>query len=690
MIRKMMLIALVVALPMKLYPQCNTVNATTCQCFDSTSSDCDLLPNIEIGHPPFYSSGTYGIIEYSQTGNGVNNGRLKITVSTPNTGHGPLELRATDIYVCGMDTFTGTVPAICPDGISFPKILINQRIYHKTNNAMSYYDRAAGTMTYHPSHGHMHVDSWGIYTLRLQTPDPNPLNWTIVGTGTKLAFCVEDYASCPNYPNHCLDSLGNSLNFASDFPNYGLGGANYSCSAVVQGISSGFVDIYWTALDGMWINLPPTTCNGDYWIVVQIDPENKFIEENENDNIYAAPITLTQQIAANGNGYASITPYITQNICSGGSVTLTANAGIAFPGSTFLWSNGETTQAINVNTAGNYSVIVTSPCGTTSTTPVTVNTNSASVPTVQSDTICDSGQATLYASVVSGNIKWYDAPVSGTLLATGPILVTPVINATTAYYADNTEIYSNAQNDFAAPHTNTIGAGANYANNTAFIVFNALSDFTLASVKVYAHGAGNRTIELRDVGNNVQQTATVNLPTGESRAVLNFPITTGTYYRLGLNTGSNANLYRNSGGVSFSYTINNIVTIFNSSSGNANYYFFYDWEVLYDSYCVSPRIADTAYVENCTGISQQNFNNEILIYPNPANRQFTIAFENYSSSDVSIEVTDVTRKVVYKDIKYNITGNYKNTIDLKDASNGFYFVKIKAGKKEVKRKITLE
>ena len=145
MIRKMMLITLIIALPVKLYPQCNTVNATTCECFDSTSSDCDLLPNIEIGHPPFYSSGTYGIIEYSQTGNGVNNGRLKITVSTPNTGHGPLELRATDIYVCGNDTFTGTAPAICPDGISFPKILINQRIYHKTNNAMSYYDRAAGT-----------------------------------------------------------------------------------------------------------------------------------------------------------------------------------------------------------------------------------------------------------------------------------------------------------------------------------------------------------------------------------------------------------------------------------------------------------------------------------------------------------------------------------------------------------------
>ncbi len=248
-------------------------------------TDCDLLPDIQIGHPPFYDLGaTYGVIEYSQTGHGVDNGRLKVSVSTPNPGFGPLEIHTTNVFVCGTDTFVGTAPSICPDGISYPRILINQRIYHKNANNMTYYDRAAGTMTYHPTHSHMHVDNWGNYTLRTRdTTELNPLNWPILGFGTKLAFCVMDYGTCSGWANHCLDTAGNSLNNNSDFPNYGLGGGYYNCSSVVQGISAGYLDIYWTSLDGMWIDIPPGTCNGDYWIVTEVDPNQIFPGVGRNE-----------------------------------------------------------------------------------------------------------------------------------------------------------------------------------------------------------------------------------------------------------------------------------------------------------------------------------------------------------------------------------------------------------------------
>ncbi len=81
----------------------------------------------------------------------------------------------------------------------------------------------------------------------------------------------------------------------------------------------------------------------------------------------ATPVTVTVNplpdatIAANGS----------TTICTGDSVTLTSSAG-----SSYLWSTGATTQAITTQTAGNYSVTVTSAAGCTRTslnTAVTVN-----------------------------------------------------------------------------------------------------------------------------------------------------------------------------------------------------------------------------------------------------------------------------------------------------------------------------
>ena len=138
--------------------QCTTTNATSCVCATSGSTNCDLLPDIIIGTPPLTVTGTYGIIEYSQSGNGSNDGRLRISVSTPNIGKGPLEVRSTSTFICGTDTLTGTAPTTCPNTGLPPLQLIKQRVYHKNGNTMSFYDRDAGSMTYHPTHGHMHVN----------------------------------------------------------------------------------------------------------------------------------------------------------------------------------------------------------------------------------------------------------------------------------------------------------------------------------------------------------------------------------------------------------------------------------------------------------------------------------------------------------------------------------------------------
>jgi hypothetical protein len=91
--------------------------------------------------------------------------------------------------------------------------------------------------------------------------------------------------------------------------------------------------------------------------------------------------------------------------CQGGSVTLTSSTG-----SSYLWSNGATTQSITVSNSGNYTVQVTNASGcqgaASSAVGVTVN------PLPQAPTITQSGN-TLSSNAASGN-QWY---FNGTVIA---------------------------------------------------------------------------------------------------------------------------------------------------------------------------------------------------------------------------------------------------------------------------------
>jgi hypothetical protein len=92
-------------------------------------------------------------------------------------------------------------------------------------------------MTYHPSHGHIHVDNWADFTLRSNNGDPNPRNWPIVckdflsigvkyfsAAGHKVSFCLINIGSCLEANNFggCENNLGEEMTL-DDMPNYGFG-----------------------------------------------------------------------------------------------------------------------------------------------------------------------------------------------------------------------------------------------------------------------------------------------------------------------------------------------------------------------------------------------------------------------------------------------------------------------------------
>ena len=573
---------------------CTTTNASGCQCKDNSQTDCDLLPDITISD---YAILNYlgGPTEYSQSGNGANDGRLRVTGSTPNIGVGSFTVGSVSMWTCGVDTFTNYNTAL--QSCQYPKQLIKQKVYHKNQNTMTYSERWAGSMTYHPTHGHMHVDDWAIFSLRVQDPnEPDPRNWPIVGDGAKVGFCLMDYGECSYYAGHCRDDQNNIM-LNGDFVNWGLGGGQYNCSPVEQGISVGHTDIYSENLDGMWIDIPPGTCNGDYYIVIEVDPNDNFLESNENNNWTAVPFTLTQQVPS-GQGLATVTTSGPTNLCAGESVTLTANAGTAY-----TWSDGSTSQSITVSTGGSYYVTVTSPCGTAVSDPVMVSmTNTAQAPAATGDQVCVSGSMTLNVSG-QGDFYWYDAPNAGNLVGTGASFTTPTLTASTDYYVERVENVPGMLYNIG-PADNSIGTGGNHSVNTRYLEFDAIQPFTLESVWVDADVAGMREIEVTDANGFVYASASVNIPAGQSRVTLNMAIPQMNNLRLGLNANSLADLYRNNGGVNYPYEVQDVASITGSSAGAAYYYFFYDWEVKTpDMECATPRTAVTAAVNPLPTVS---------------------------------------------------------------------------------------
>ncbi len=599
-------------------PSTTNTSATTCLCETSGQTNCDLRPDVMISWKALesYASGPSEYPQVCSGGCSGNDGRLRVTGATPNIGHGPLNFRGVDKdgkrwFICGTDTFSivdpnSTQTFTCPNN-GLTKQLVVQRVYRKVGNSMQFYERFAGTMTYHPSHGHNHVDDWVTFTLRLEIPsEPDPRNWPIVGSGAKVGFCLMDYYSCPSSSGngHCrnnhLYNTGTVLNTTAQFDNFGLGGQSYSCSPISQGISAGWEDVYSESLDGMWINIPPGTCNGNYYIVAEVDPKNNFLEENENNNWTAIPFTLTQQSPAGSGGTCAIIADRDPVVCSGESVTLTCqNAGYSY-----LWSTGATTRSITVSTAGSYSVAVTNPCGTMSSAPFTVTVLNPGTPTTTGATLAAPGVASV--SAAGTNVRWYDQPVGGNELATGTTYNTPSLQQTTTYWAEARAVQAGITAYVGKP--GNTGSGG-YSNNDEYLVFDAYKALRINSVRVYAGSAGSRTFQvLAEDGSFIAQT-TVTVPSGNSRVTLNLDVPQANNMRLYV-TSTLRNLYRNSSSsnVNFPYTVPNVISIKTTSVGVAAYPYCYDWEVsTEDIVCTSARVATTVTVNNNIQVSPSAF-----------------------------------------------------------------------------------
>lgn len=143
----------------------------------------------------------------------------------------------------------------------------------------------------------------------------------------------------------------------------------------------------------------------------------------DSGGTYAVTVT-----SSNGcTGTASVTinnsvPVIlaigSTTFCEGGNVTLDAGNGF----STYLWSNGETTQTVNVGSGGNYFVTVTdsSGCSGISQTAATVTVNPAPNVTASPDDTINLGQSDTLLAIGALSYQWEPGNGSGTTFIVSP------------------------------------------------------------------------------------------------------------------------------------------------------------------------------------------------------------------------------------------------------------------------------
>ncbi|HEY2094264.1 MAG TPA: hypothetical protein VGJ81_20540, partial [Thermoanaerobaculia bacterium] len=170
-----------------------------------------------------------------------------------------------------------------------------------------------------------------------------------------------------------------------DKPAVTTGGPTTFCNGgeVTLTAPSGFMSYLWS--NGQTTQSIFVGASGSYTVTVTDAGGCSATSDLTAVTVFALP---TPTISASGP----------TTFCAGGSVTLTASSA-----SSYLWSNGATTQAITVNASGNYSVTVTDPngcSGTSAATSVVVNSLAAPVITFDVPSFCP--ETSVVATVPAG------------------------------------------------------------------------------------------------------------------------------------------------------------------------------------------------------------------------------------------------------------------------------------------------
>ena len=303
-----------------------------------------------------------------------------------------------------------------------------------------------------PMQLHQLIDT--MYVSNMVQLSPNYIQFTISYSGVVGAPCpfTIDFGVYPSSSNigttmaYTITSNGSgtvtgvtSVNLPSDTISMVLNANNGS----VWGITSPmwFVNPISTSCSTTITAGGPTTiCQGDSVKFVATGDSTYLwspatgLNTTTGATVIASPTATTTYTVTGTNGTCTASSAVTvtvnsvpapqisgnTNLGCSSSVILTASGGL-----TYKWSSGQTTDTINVTTAGTYVVTATNSCGS-DTASVVVTNSGITIPvtldTSGTITLCQGNSITINTSSISGSsFKWYQTG-SSTILSTNTYL----------------------------------------------------------------------------------------------------------------------------------------------------------------------------------------------------------------------------------------------------------------------------
>ncbi|MFH2096087.1 MAG: PKD domain-containing protein, partial [Bacteroidota bacterium] len=250
--------------------------------------------------------------------------------------------------------------------------------------------------------------------------------------------------------------------------------ASFTFSSFCQGAANSAVV---TGTPGGTFSFNPVPTNGE-----TINPSTGQITGGIGGNTYTVqytvgspcPATTTQNVTVYANPTVSISG--STSFCTGGSTTLDAGGGYT----AYSWNSGATTQTISVNTAGTYSVTVTTANGCTGTASIAVTVAANLTPNITGVlSICSGAATTLDAGGGYATYLWSTGATTQTINVSTPgtysVTVSDGAGGTAVFWTEDFQ-NSCASGCLANAYSGTNGAwtvtntGANGADANAWFV----------------------------------------------------------------------------------------------------------------------------------------------------------------------------------------------------------------------------
>lgn len=339
------------------------------------------------------------------------------------------------------------------------------------------------------------------------------------------------------------------------------------------------------------------------------------------------------------------------------------NTSEASSGTDFLWDFGDGSSTsseanpMHTYTAnGTYTVklYATNTFGTDSLIREEyININLTPLTNIPSYAVCAASGVVNADLGLSGTFYWYADAFDEIPFHTGTTYTTPELSENTTYYIQ--QMYQGSE--FNGGETDNSEGGSYVSDNTDnYLIFNCTQECLLKTVKVYADGAGTRTIYLKSSLGQILASSEIYIEDGMQIVELNFDIPVGTNMRIGCE--STANLYRGSVGIfenfDFPFSIGGIIELVRSNEvwwgdGTKYYAYFYDWNIKLPD-CYSERSPLNIFINEAAVAGFSYLSND-----------YTVAFTNTSTGADSYlwEFGDETFSIETNPIhEYSLPGEY--------------------------------